>query len=301
MRDEFIFRQGATKNRMGSPHQSIVLSIVSLPGVNGMDIREKRLAVIGAGNIGQILLERLIRAGVPVDHLVVSDRDPEKANSVGDLFGIRPTLLADEAICAADAILIAVPPKSVIQVLQTFAGWVCPCRLVISFAAAVPLAFLEKNIRPGTPVVRVMPNAPSLVGEGMNPVTYSASVTPEARELVEAILAAFGQTLVVRDDQMNWCVGLSGAVMRSLLPVLEGMIQAGVEAGLVQDEARKVAGQVMQGTAALVLRTDLSLEQIKGLTPMQTIDEAAVAQIFYDAALQAKEKMDEYQNKLIKP
>jgi pyrroline-5-carboxylate reductase len=147
-------------------------------------------------------------------------------------------------------------------------------------------------------VARIMPNAPSLIGQGINPVAYGASVTPEARELVEAILAALGETLVVHDDQMNWCVGLTGAAMRSVLPVLEGMTRAGVEAGFSDADSRRMAAQVMLGAAALALKIDLTFEQIKALTPMETVDEAALAQLFFNAARAAQEKITSAQRKL---
>ena len=116
--------------------------------------------------------------------------------------------------------------------------------------------------------------------------------------MVTAVLAILGDTIEVQDEQINWCVGLSGAAMRSLLPVLEGMTQAGIEAGLSPADARRVAAQVMRGTAALALETELSFADLKALTPMQTVDETAVAQLFYDAASNAKEKMDTMQRKL---
>ena len=263
-----------------------------------MNLNEKRLAVIGAGNIGKILLERLRAVGVPADNLVVCDSDPNRADTLADEYGIRQVILTDKAVCAADAILIAVSPKSVSDVIHTIASRLLIDCLVISFAAAVPLANIEALLRPGTHVARIMPNAPSLIGQGINPVAYGASMTPKARKLVDVILAALGETLVVQDDQMNWCVGLSGAAMRSLMPALEGSIRAGIEAGLNDAEARKLASAVMQGTAALVLQTNLSVELIKALTPMQTVDETALAQIYYDAALQAKSKIDILQKRL---
>jgi pyrroline-5-carboxylate reductase len=264
-----------------------------------MNLSEKHLAVIGAGNIGQILLERLRAAGVQADHLVVCDSDSNRVSAAAERFGIRSVTLADEGVCAADAILIAVSPKSVFDVIHTFANWVCPSRVVISFAAAVPLANIEAVLHPGTSVARIMPNAPSLVGQGMNPVAYGVGVTAEARELVEAIISTLGESMEVDDEQMNWCVGLTGAAMRSVLPALEGMTRAGVEAGFAEAEARCLAAQVMLGTAALVLKTELTIEQIKALTPMPTVNEEAVSQVFLEAARGAQEKMEQFQKKLM--
>lgn len=261
-------------------------------------LNDNHFTVIGAGNIGRILLDRLASAGVQADHLSVCDSDPARSQAAADRLGVRAFPLADDAACMADAILIASPPPSVADVLHTIAGRLHPGQVVISFAAAVPLSRLEALVPPGVAVARIMPTAPSLVGQGMNPVAYGFSTTPETRALVEAILAALGQSIEVQDDQMAWCVGLAGAAMRSVLPVLEGMTQAGVDAGLSPQAAHWVAAQVMLGTAALALQTDLSFDQIKSLTPMQTIDEAAVAKMSRAAARQTRDKIDQLQHKL---
>jgi pyrroline-5-carboxylate reductase len=259
---------------------------------------EKHFAVIGMGNIGRILLERLRNVGVPETHLVVCDADEERASAAAVRYGVRDVTLHDEIVCQADVWLVATSPASVADVVKAMSGAMRPEQLVVSFAAAVPVSRLEALVPTGISVVRIMPNAPSLVGQGMNPVVYGASATPDARALVEAILATLGDSIEVTDDKVNWCVGLSGAVMRSLVPVLEGMTQAGVEAGLSENDARRIAAQVMLGTAALALETELSWEEIKGLTPMQTVDESAVAQLFVDAARGAKAKIDGLQRKL---
>ncbi len=227
------------------------------------DLSQKQLVVIGVGNIGRILLERLRTAGVPLDHLAVCETDLTRETSAVGEFGVRILSLADEAACTADIFLIATPPPVVPQILEAIADRLRPGQVVVSFAAAMPLARLEAVVPEGVTVARVMPNAPSLVGQGMNPVAFAASVTPEARALVEAVLVTLGETIEVQDEQMNWCVGLTGAAMRSVLPVLEGMTQAGLEAGLPAAEARRVAAQVMLGTAALALQTACPLRKSK--------------------------------------
>lgn len=261
-------------------------------------LQDKRLTIVGTGNIGRILLTRLRDAGAPADHLTVCDVNPDRRSAVAAEFGVRAANLTDEAACTADVLLIATPPKAVAEVLQALASRLRPGQVVVSFAGLVPLARLEALVPAGVSVVRVMPSAPSLVGQGMNPVAYGASVSPEARALVEAILATLGEAIVVRDEQMNWCVGLAGAAMRSVLPALEGMTQAGIEAGLSEADARRVAGQIVLGTAALALQTDLSFDKLKALTPMETVDEPAIAELFHAAARSAKERMDRAQAKL---
>jgi pyrroline-5-carboxylate reductase len=141
-------------------------------------------------------------------------------------------------------VAIATSPGSVADVVKALTGAMQPGQIVVSFAA-VPVSRLEALVPAGVSVVRIMPNAPSMVGQGMNPIVYGASATPDARILVEAVLAALGDSVEVADEQVNWCVGLSGAAMRSLVPVLEGMAQAGIEAGLSENDARRIAAQVI--------------------------------------------------------
>ena len=259
---------------------------------------DSRWVIIGGGNIGCILLDRLRAAGVPADLILVSEEDAGRSGRASTRFSVRAAPLGDESMCAADVFLLATPPGAVLRALSALKARLRPGQAVISFAAAVSLARLEAAVPPGVAVARVMPNAPSLVGEGMNPVVYGDSVEPRVRERVEAVLAELGRSVEVRDDQMNWCVGLTGAAMRSLLPVLEGMTRAGMEAGLSPADARIVAAQAMRGTASLVLQTDLAFEQLKALTPMETVDETELAQVLYDAARSAMEKTHRLQVKL---
>jgi pyrroline-5-carboxylate reductase len=151
---------------------------------------------------------------------------------------------------------------------------------------------MREFVPAGVDLVRILPNPPIAQGLGMDPVAYDPGVTPEHQEYVEALLSALGETVVVRDDQMNWCVGLSGASLRTLMPVLEGMTAAGIEAGLSPQDARLVAAQVMLGTASLVKHSSLSFEELKALTPMQTVDEPEMKERFLEIARQTNAKVD---------
>ncbi len=258
----------------------------------------KRIVIIGAGNIGRILLERLTLAGMPVDRLLIYDREVSRAQQTSLDFGVHVCELDNEMLCSADIFLLAPPPKAIIETLATLAPYLHDGQLVVSFAAGVSLHRLEAIVPQGVSVVRVMPNAPSLVGQGMNPVAYGTTILPDAQIWLHCILRTLGQHVVVNDIQMNWCVGLTGAAMRSLLPALEGMTQAGVEAGFAEKEARHMATRVMLGTAAMLITRGLTFDEIKSLTPMETLDEAGLRNTFFEAARTAREKIDRLQEKL---
>ncbi len=262
-------------------------------------LREKEWAIIGTGNIGTLLIKRLISSGVRPDHLAAYDSDELRLESTVRESGVRALPLTEEEFRSVDIILIATPPNAVKGLLSLISGWLKSHQLVISFANAVSLIRLEKLIPPDVAVIRVLLNVPSLIGEGINPVVYGNRITNEAKALVEELLGILGRTISVRDDQMNWIVGLTGASMRFVLPVLEGLMKAGVEAGLTPASARDAAARVLLGTASLVLQTGLTLDEIKSMTPLVTVDEKQLSEMIFNAARTAKEKMDIIQSESI--
>jgi pyrroline-5-carboxylate reductase len=260
---------------------------------------DQNIAIIGMGNIGKMLLERLRIMGVPFERLFVCDTDLERVKAVVSQTGCKTFELLQPTGINPSVWLLCVGPKAILSVLRSLKGQLHPGHVIISFAAAVPMEELEQQVPQGVNVVRVMPNMPSLIGQGMNPASHSQQSSADTREMVKELLKQLGETVEVRDDQMNWCVGLSGAAMRSVLPAIEGMIRAGVEAGLTETEARHIAAQVVLGTAELVKQPSMTIQQIKQLTPMETLDENLVEKIYYAAASGAKEKIEALQQKIL--
>ncbi|HEY80083.1 MAG TPA: hypothetical protein EYP25_04005 [Anaerolineae bacterium] len=250
-------------------------------------LQDQRLALIGPGVIGRILIQRLQGAGLPASQLMVCDDDPARGARVQREFGLKVCPLAD-ACCRADIWLLAAPPRATLDALHAFAPRLKEGQIVISFAAGVSMARLEAILPDSVAMARVMPNALSLIGRGVNPVAYGQACTLGVRTQVQAILNVLGDSIVIEDEQMDWAVGLTGASMRWLLPVLEGMTQAGVDAGLPPLDARWVAAKMMAGVAALALETDLTFEDMKTLTSVQVVDEEALARTFREAARRAK-------------
>jgi pyrroline-5-carboxylate reductase len=245
-----------------------------------------------------MLLDQLRLMGVQARNLMVCDSDPERARATAEYMGCDVLDLEHPAGCAADLWLLCTGPKAILTVIEKLTPLLRAGDVLVSFAAGVPLQTMEARVPESVSIARVMPNMPSLIGEGMNPVCFSENASEKARAMVYELLAQLGQTIEVRDEQMNWCVGLSGAAMRSVLPAIEGMVRAGVEAGLPEQDARLAAAQVFMGTAGLVKETSLSFAQIKALTPMETLDEALVEDLFYQTVVGAKEKMDRLQEKI---
>ncbi len=255
-------------------------------------IIDRRLALIGVGVIGRILIQRLEALNFPRNQLILCDADTMRGARLERMFALKTCPLAD-ACCRADIWLIATPPRAILPTVRTLAPRLKPGQTVISFAAGVSLARLEAAIPPGVAVARIMPSALAIVGRGVHPVAYGRDCSLQVRAEVQAIVNVMGDSIVLDDSQMNWAVGLSGATMRWLLPVLEGMTQAGVDAGLSESDARWLAASMMAGTAALALETNFPFDEMKKLTSVQTADEQEIARIFREVAHRAKTLADE--------
>jgi pyrroline-5-carboxylate reductase len=263
------------------------------------NVNELNYFIIGMGNIGKIMVQRLLEVGVTKNQIMVNDVDSTRVANVSGEFGVKALSLDGTEVSAADVIIVAASPKAVPEVLMTLDKNLHAGQVVISMAAAVPISHMRKMVSKPVSIVRILPNPPSLLGKGMNPVSFEPSENPDVKEMVNQLLVVMGDTIEVNDDLMAWSVGLTGAALRTILPVMDGMIRAGIEAGLSADESRRVAARIFNGVSALALETDMSMDQIHNLTPMQTLDEAAVSDLFLETARSTRQKVEATQASIV--
>jgi pyrroline-5-carboxylate reductase len=209
------------------------------------------LAIIGGGKIGEALLSGLIRrAGT--DGLVVCERSPERAAELAGRHGVDAVDLA-EAARRSRTLLIAVKPQDIGALLDLLAPHVDPARhLVVSVAAGVPTARIEAALPPGTPVVRVMPNTPALVDEGMSVLSAGAHAGEDHLAEAEALLAAVGQVRRVPESQLDAVTALSGSGPAYFFFLVEAMVDAGILLGLPRALAADLIVQTALGSAVML-------------------------------------------------
>ena len=208
------------------------------------------LAIIGGGKIGEALLSGLVRRG-GAEGIVVCERHPERAAELTGRYGVPVVTLA-EAAARARVLLLAVKPQDIGTLLGLLASSVDTGHLVVSVAAGVPTSTIEAALPDGVPVVRVMPNTPALVDEGMSVLSAGAHADERHLDEAEALLAAVGRVRRVPEAQQDAVTALSGSGPAYFFYLVEAMVDAGILLGLPCDLAADLIVQTALGSAVML-------------------------------------------------
>ena len=216
----------------------------------------KRLAVLGAGKIGGILLRAFLQQElVKPSHVHATVRSPEKARVLAEQLGIQVSTDDRAAVRDADIVLLALKPQGVQEVLEQIRPAMKPGAMIVSVAASVSTQFMEKYIGPDVPVVRAMPNTPCAIGCGMTGIASGIHAGAEHLEIAQAMFEAVGRVVVVEEKHIDAVTGLSASGTAFVYILLESLAEGGVKVGLPRDIATLLAAQTMMGAARMVLDT----------------------------------------------
>ena len=218
-------------------------------------MKQQRVAVLGLGKIGNILLQGLLKAGLPPGNAVATVRHPERALGLGKERAVSVGTDNRAAVRGADVVIIAVKPQNVRELLEEISGDVTPTQLVISVAASVPTGFIENLLATPTPVVRAMPNTPSQVGAGMTGICRGKHATDAHLDTARRLFDTVGRTVVVDEKHMDAVTGLSASGPAFVYIILESLAEAGVKVGLPRDVATVLSAQTLLGAAKVQLDT----------------------------------------------
>ena len=212
------------------------------------------VAIFGAGVMGETLLSGLLRAGRPADELVITERRPERAAELAEKYGVR-AVGNTEAADLADTLVLVVKPQDMGALLEEIAPHVRPGNLVVSLAAGITTTFLETRLPEGRAVVRVMPNTPALVDQGMAALSGGLHCDPEHLEEARALLAATGRVVEVPEKMQDAVTAISGSGPAYIFYVVEAMIEAGVVLGMPRATATELVVQTLYGAATMIKET----------------------------------------------
>ncbi len=215
-----------------------------------MAVNARRIAILGAGRIGEALISGLLSSGWrDAADLTASARREERVAELGERFGIAATTSNAEAAAGAALVVIAVKPQDLDVLLGELGTLVQPDQTVLSIAAAVPTAAIERHLAGGVPVVRAMPNTPSTVHEGMAGICAGAHAGEQHLELAEEALRHLGAVVRVPESQMDAVTAISGSGPAYFALLAEAMIEAGILLGVSREISTQLVVQTMLGTA----------------------------------------------------
>lgn len=211
-------------------------------------------AIIGAGVMGETLLSGLVRAGRRVDDLLVGEKRAERAQELEERYGVA-VVSNLEAARRADTLALVVKPQDMGDVLDEIAPELRAGQLIVSLAAGITTGFIEARVPDGIAVVRVMPNTPALVDEGMAAISPGSHCDEEHLAEAESLLASTGRVVRVPERQQDAVTAISGSGPAYLFYVVESMIEAGVHLGLPRTTASELVIQTVVGSAAMLRET----------------------------------------------
>lgn len=259
------------------------------------------VAVLGAGMMGGTIVAGLLRAGHPASSVVIAERLTGRGEQFAAEHGVE--LLGNrEAAAFGDTVLVAVKPGDVTALLDEIGPSLKPGALVVSVAAGLSLQTLESHLPAGTAVVRVMPNTPALVGEGMSALSAGSGCSPEQLAGARSLLDAAGRTVEVPEGYLDAVTAVSGSGPAYVFYVAEAMIEAGVHLGLPRTTSTELAVQTLYGAAAMLRETGthpaLLREQVTspaGTTAaaLRTLDDQGVRAAFLAAMEAARDRSRE--------
>ena len=213
-------------------------------------VDERRIAILGAGRIGEALIQGLLSSGwrKPSD-LTASARREERVAELRERHGIAATQSNAEAAAGAALVVIAVKPQDIDSLLGEIGPLIQPEQTVLTIAAAIPTTAIERHLTDNVPVVRAMPNTPSTVHEGIAGLCAGAHAGEEHLTLAEEALLHLGGVVRVSEPHMDAVTAVSGSGPAYFALLAEAMIEAGILLGLAREIATQLVVQTMLGTA----------------------------------------------------
>lgn len=266
--------------------------------------KDIKVGFIGAGNMASALVGGMIDKGLPAADVTVSDPDDGKTSALRDRFGV--SVAGDNAalLQQCDVVVLAVKPQVMREVLSPLSRSLPDSPpLIVSVAAGIRVPSIEQWLGRPLPVIRVMPNTPSLVGLGASGLYANERVSPEQRETAETLMQSVGITAWVDDEpQLDTVTGIAGSGPAYFMLFMEAMVKAATDRGLNRETAHALVVQTCRGAAGLAGHSDESLEQLRinvtspgGTTEraLSVMQSAGIDAIIRDAVNAAADRADE--------
>jgi len=219
-------------------------------------IKGKKLAVLGAGKLGETLISGMLDVRViSRDRIVATAKHAERLDALKSKYRIGVTTNNRKAVKGASVVLLAVKPQAVKELLEEIRGELTRDQVVISVVASVTTAFLERTLNAPIPVIRAMPNTPCLLRSGMTALCKGVYAQEQQLKEAQRMFDSVGRTLILDEKYMDAVTGLSASGPAFMYIIIESLAEAGVKVGLPRSVATELAAQMTLGSAKMVLET----------------------------------------------
>jgi pyrroline-5-carboxylate reductase len=283
---------------------------VSVPTSLPSSLKDKAVGFLGAGNMGEAIIKGLLQTGlVPPSSIAATDARADRLQQMASQYGIRGLASNRELVAGSDVVILAVKPQIMGAVLREVAPAVDRGRLLISVAAGVPVAALREALGKPARLIRVMPNTPALVLEGVTAIARADGLEAGDLELAQELFGAVGRAVVLDEDALDAVTGLSGSGPAYIFLILEALADAGVKVGLSRRTAQLLAAQTVLGSAKLLLETNEHPGKLKdmvtspggtAITGLHTLEHGGVRTTLIDAVEAATRRSHELGLALLK-
>lgn len=214
------------------------------------------IGICGTGNMGKAIIQGLVGSGlIGPEHIYIYNIHKAKAEAIQQESGVTVVDSAAELVKQAKAVILAVKPNSMGSVLTEIKDVVQPDTVVISIAAGLTIERLAAPLPQGTKIIRVMPNTPALVGEGMSALAVNETVTEDEKAAALAVFESFGKAELVAERLIDAVCGLSGSGPAYVYMFIEALADGAVLEGMPRQMAYTFAAQTVLGAAKMVLET----------------------------------------------
>ncbi len=219
---------------------------------------EKKIGFIGCGNMAMAMIGGLIKGGlVPNEHIITSDINQDNLDKMNLEYGIKTTLSNETIALFSDIIILAIKPELYAPVIDEIKGKVKDGVIIVTIAAGISIAKTMSMFDKSIKVIKVMPNTPVLVTEGMSAVCPNELVNSDELENVLAIFNTFGKAELIEEKLMNAVTAVSGSSPAYVFIMIEAMADAAVLEGLPRNLAYQFASQSVLGAAKMVLESGI--------------------------------------------
>lgn len=266
-------------------------------------LADKQIGFIGGGAIASALIGGILKAGLVVpENITVSDISQERLAFLANQFAVTTTMDSQKLANQADILFLTVKPKVIDVVLKNIAQSVTQRTIVVSVAAGITLDHLQGSLPEGIQVVRVMPNTPVAVGEGMAAVALGKCAETATGELIASVFQSSGKAVILEEYLMDAVTGLSGSGPAFVFLMIEALADAGVRVGLTRQHALLLSAQTLFGAAKMVLETGEHPAKLKDMVTspggttiagVHILEEKNVRAALIDAVIAATERSSE--------